>query len=45
MLSRYKIIQTIVIVLLLAVVLPVVTSAHNVSKRDATFVQANRGPP
>lgn len=32
-----------VLVTLLAIVFPAIVSAHNVSKRDATFVQANKG--
>src|SRR5437016_14559283 len=34
---------TVLAVLAIVLVLPSIASAHNVSKRDATFVQANKG--
>jgi hypothetical protein len=33
----------ILVVLLIALILPALASAHNVSKRDATFVESNKG--
>src|SRR3989442_8393737 len=35
---------TVFAVLAIVLVLPSIASAHNVSKRDATFVQSNNGP-
>ena len=32
-----------IVVLVIAIILPTIACAHNVSKRDATFVQANNG--
>jgi hypothetical protein len=34
---------TILVVLLIALILPALASGHNVSKRDATFVESNKG--
>jgi len=40
---RYGLRITVLAVLAIVLVLPSIASAHNVSKRDATFVQANKG--
>ena len=43
MTMRYGLRITVLAVLAIVLVLPSIASAHNVSKRDATFVQANKG--
>src|ERR671922_3030753 len=40
---RYRLRMTVLLVLAIVMVLTGVADAHNVSKRDATFVQANKG--
>jgi hypothetical protein len=43
MLARRGLLFEIIVVLALVMILPSIAGAHNVSKRDATFVQANTG--
>src|SRR5262245_60595505 len=43
MLTRQTLLTTIIAVLAVGIAFSTVASAHNVSKRDATFVQANNG--
>jgi HupE / UreJ protein len=40
---RYKVLTLVFAVIAIVVTVPPIASAHNVSKRDATFVQANKG--
>src|SRR6266478_1352401 len=43
MIKRHSLAINMIVVLVIAVMLPTIACAHNVSKRDATFVQANNG--
>src|SRR5438309_11665234 len=43
MVMRHSVAVRILVLLAIAMILPAITTAHNVSKRDATFVQANTG--
>jgi hypothetical protein len=43
MMTKQTLVLTLLAVILLTVLLPVTASAHNVSKRDAAFVQENKG--
>jgi HupE / UreJ protein len=43
MVTKYSMSILIVAILAVVLMLPTIASAHNVSKRDATFVQANNG--
>src|SRR2546430_3690239 len=43
MIKRHSLATNMIVVLVIAVMLPTIACAHNVSKRDATFVQANNG--
>ena len=43
MVNKHTLAFVIIAVLVIAIMLPTIACAHNVSKRDATFVQANNG--
>src|SRR5438309_3166768 len=43
MVMRHSVAVRILVLLAIAMILPAITSAHNVSKRDATFVASNTG--
>lgn len=43
MVARHRLGSAVIALLAIAILLPTLASAHNVSKRDATFVQANSG--
>ncbi len=43
MITKQKLVPGLVCLILLTILLPAIASAHNVSARDATFVQANKG--
>src|SRR2546422_6400168 len=43
MVMKHSVVIRILVLLAIAMILPATASAHNVSKRDATFVQANTG--
>src|SRR5437870_4052682 len=43
MIKRHSLAINMIVVLVIAVMSPTIACAHNVSKRDATFVQANNG--
>ncbi len=43
MITKHKLAATIMAVLIVMITVPMIAMAHNVSKRDATFVQANKG--
>src|SRR5262245_41742132 len=44
MVTKHTLASTVIALLTIAIFLPTLASAHNVSKRDATFVQSNKGP-
>src|SRR2546422_805998 len=43
MVMKHSVVIRILVLLAIAMLLPILATAHNVSKRDATFVQANTG--
>ena len=43
MFKRHTLTVAIIVLFAIVMILPAIASAHNVSKRDATFVQANQG--
>lgn len=43
MLARPALVVKIIALFAILTILPAIAFAHNVSKRDATFVQANKG--